>query len=376
MTQSTPPGGPGMAQATNLNIGGGAAIVAPASAFTTGIPQNALVVLPLKPPDDLEAKMKDGAVALDLAEMWKLLGFNGPAVQVTDAQGQPMMIGLDDLIAGLEKNYNENSDDLNAARMFVNELMKHKRFEKAEAVLAKIVAGGGGGEDWLGLGVAQLNQEKWEKAESTLKGAQNLLPGNSVPSLHLAKCFKGQGKTDEERKMVERAISLATNSVEAWAYLFSLLKEADGEAAALKKISELAGEEANKGTAAPFVAVQGFFASDEKTRDKALEWAKMAVDRAPNDSLALVCLSALYGQMGDLQKVIEVLKAHEAKMVRDVRLAHNYFEALFQAREFDKVTKFLNALSGSPNTEVKAFAVERSRMLAQYFQQQQQQLKR
>ncbi|NRA33507.1 MAG: hypothetical protein HRU17_09220 [Polyangiaceae bacterium] len=365
-----------MAQATNLNIGGGAAIVAPASAFTTGIPQNALVVLPLKPPDDLEAKMKDGAVALDLAEMWKLLGFNGPAVQVTDAQGQPMMIGLDDLIAGLEKNYNENSDDLNAARMFVNELMKHKRFEKAEAVLAKIVAGGGGGEDWLGLGVAQLNQEKWEKAESTLKGAQNLLPGNSVPSLHLAKCFKGQGKTDEERKMVERAISLATNSVEAWAYLFSLLKEADGEAAALKKISELAGEEANKGTAAPFVAVQGFFASDEKTRDKALEWAKMAVDRAPNDSLALVCLSALYGQMGDLQKVIEVLKAHEAKMVRDVRLAHNYFEALFQAREFDKVTKFLNALSGSPNTEVKAFAVERSRMLAQYFQQQQQQLKR
>jgi hypothetical protein len=62
-------------------------------------------------------------------------------------------------------------------------------------------------------------------------------------------------------------------------------------------------------------------------------------------------------------------------MVRDVRLANNYFEALFQAREMEKVTKLLNALAGSPDRNVKQFAVERSRMVAQYLQQQQQALR-
>ena len=61
-------------------------------------------------------------------------------------------------------------------------------------------------------------------------------------------------------------------------------------------------------------------------------------------------------------------------MTRDVRLANNYFEALFQAREIDRVTKLLNALAGSPHAEVKQFAVERSRAVAQFLQQQQQQL--
>jgi hypothetical protein len=41
----------------------------------------------------------------------------------------------------------------------------------------------------------------------------------------------------------------------------------------------------------------------------------------------------------------------------------------------EKVTKLLNALAGSPDRNVKQFAVERSRMVAQYFQQQQQALK-
>ena len=36
-------------------------------------------------------------------------------------------------------------------------------------------------------------------------------------------------------------------------------------------------------------------------------------------------------------------------MSRDVRLANNYFEALFQSRQIEKVTKLLNALAGSPN---------------------------
>ncbi len=61
-------------------------------------------------------------------------------------------------------------------------------------------------------------------------------------------------------------------------------------------------------------------------------------------------------------------------MATDVRLANNYFEALFQTRQLDRVTKLLNALAGSSNREVKQFAIERSRAMAQYFQQQQQKL--
>ena len=48
--------------------------------------------------------------------------------------------------------------------------------------------------------------------------------------------------------------------------------------------------------------------------------------------------------------------------------------ALPEPRQLDKVTKLLNALAGSPNREVKQFAIERSRAVAQYLQQQQQQL--
>jgi hypothetical protein len=69
-----------------------------------------------------------------------------------------------------------------------------------------------------------------------------------------------------------------------------------------------------------------------------------------------------------------MLQKHEAKMSNDVRLANNYFEALFQSRQIDKVTKLLNALAGSQNREVKQFAIERSRAVAQFLQQQQQQL--
>jgi hypothetical protein len=61
-------------------------------------------------------------------------------------------------------------------------------------------------------------------------------------------------------------------------------------------------------------------------------------------------------------------------MTRDVRLANNYFEALFQTRQIEKVTKLLNALAGSQNKEVKQFAIERSRAVAQFLQAQQKQL--
>jgi Flp pilus assembly protein TadD len=376
MTQSNPPDSSGTVTEANLSIEGGAAILAPVSAFQGGIPPGALVLLPLKKPtDELIEKLQQGPVALLPEQMWKLLGFNGPAVQIQDAQGRPITVGLEDLIASLDKHYNESPDDLNRGRLYAQELMKYRRHEQAERVMAKVVASGGTGQDWLGLGIAQVALSKWDKAESTLKGAQNLMPDNPFPSLHLAKVYKAREDVGLERQSTEKAISIDPNCVEAWAYLFARGRETDGDEAAEAAVQRLSEAEPNKKTAAPFVAVQGVYAAKEETREKALEWAKRAVDRNPEDVLALVSLSALYGQQRDFKSIIDLLSKHEGKMSRDVRLANNYFEALFQAREMEKVTKLLNALVGSPNATVKQFAVERSRAVAQYFQQQQQALK-
>jgi tetratricopeptide (TPR) repeat protein len=362
---------------TNLQLTGGAAIVAPVSAFPGGVPGNALIVLPLtQPSDDLKKAIKDGPVALDVEQMWKLLGFNGPAVQVQDAEGRPIAIGLEDLLSGLEKHWQENKDDLNRGRLFAQELMKYGRFERAEKVLARVVAQGGGGEDWMGLGIAQLQQKKWDAAESTLKGAQNLIQDSPFPSLHLAKAYEGTENLEQERAAVERAIQIDPNCVDAWAYLFSHVRKHESDEAAEKAVTELSTAEPNKKSAAPFIAIQGHYAAEESTRDKAFIWAQKAVDRNSNDPLALICLSALYGQRGELDNVIKLLQQHEAKMSNDVRLANNYFEALFQNRQIEKVTKLLNALAGSQNREVKQFAIERSRAVAQFLQQQQQQLAR
>lgn len=361
-----------IAVGANLSLKGGAAIVAPVSAFPGGIPQNALIVLPLKQPsDELNAKLEQGAMACTPDQMWELLGFNGPAVQVHDQEGRPISIGLNDLLDGLDKHWKENPKDLNRGRIYAQELMKHRRPEEAEKVLAKVVALGGTGEDWLGLGVAQLEAGNTAKAESTLKGAQNLLPQSPFPALHLAKVYRAKDDAAQERAMVEKAINIDSKCVDAWAYLFTSVRRAGDEESAIKAVSELADAEPNKGSAAPFVALQGFYSGAEDTRDKAVEFAKKAVERDPDDSLALTSLSALYGQAGDLPKVIALLQQHENKMAKDVRLANNYFEALMQTRDIDKVTKLLNALSGSNNREVKQFAVERSRMVAQLLQRQQ-----
>ncbi|HTV19041.1 MAG TPA: hypothetical protein VMG12_10230 [Polyangiaceae bacterium] len=373
MSQSTPPEG---AAEANLNIEGGAAILAPATAFPGGIPQGALVLLPIKKPtDELIDKLKQGPVALQPEQMWKLLGFNGPAVQIQDSQGRPITVGLDDLLASLDKHYNESPDDLNRGRLYAQELMKYRRHEQAEKVMAKIVASGGTGQDWMGLGVAQMANDKFDKAESTLKGAQNLMPDNPFPSLHLAKVYHSKENPQLERQMAEKAIGIDPNCVEAWAYYFARARETDGDAAAEGLVKALADAEPNKRSAAPFVAVQGVYAAQEATREQALDWAKRAVERNPDDPLALISLSALHGQARDFRAIIDLLSKHEPKMMRDVRLANNYFEALFQARDMEKVTKLLNALAGSPDRQVKQFAVERSRMVAQYFQQQQQALK-
>ena len=71
---------------------------------------------------------------------------------------------------------------------------------------------------------------------------------------------------------------------------------------------------------------------------------------------------------------LSVLFGKPPKMTRDVRLANNYFEALFQSRQIDKVTKLLNALVGSQNGQVKQFANEKLKLVAQFLQQQQAQL--
>jgi tetratricopeptide (TPR) repeat protein len=372
MSQPNVPGG---AAPTNLQLKGGAAIVAPPAAFPTGIPGNALVVVPLSQPDEEFAKkIQEGPVAIQIEDMWKLLGFNGPAVQVQDQEGRPIAIGLEDLLNGLEQHWQQDTSDIQRARMFAQELMKYGRFEKAETVLKKVVASGGGGEDWLGLGIAQLQQEQWDKAIATLRGAQNLLMENPFPSLHLARALKGKGEPDREREAIERAINIDGNCVDAWAYLFSQIREQESEDAALARIKELADTEPNKKRSAPFIAVQGIYSADEATRDKAVEYAKLAVERNPHDPLALISLSALYGQKGDLKAVIDLLRPHESKMANDVRLANNYFQALFQNRDLEAVTRLLNALAGSQNREVKQFAIDNSRQVAQFLQQQQQRL--
>lgn len=376
----TQPNLPGAANAptptpTNLQLRGGAAIIAPPSAFPSGVPGNALIVLPLsQPSEELNTKLQQGAVVVAMDEMWKLLGFNGPAVQVQDQEGRPIAIGLNDLLEGLEKHWEEDKNDVQRGRIYAQELLKYGRFEQAEKVLQKLVATGGTGDDWLALGVSQLQQEKWDKAEGTLRGAQNLLPENPFPSLHLARTLKGKGDRKSERDAIERAIAIDGNCVDAWAYLFAQVRDLEGEDTAIARIKELADADANKRRAAPFIAMQGVYSADEATRDKAIEWAKVAVERNPNDPLALISLSALYGQKGDLKSVIGLLQAHESKMANDVRLANNYFEALFQSRDIERVTKLLNALAGSSNREVKQFAIERSRAVAQFLQQQQQQL--
>jgi len=369
---ATTNGGQQGVAAAGLQISGGAAIMAPVSAFPNGVPGNALIVIPLsKVDDELKPMLDQGPTVVTPEQMWKLLGFNGPAVQVQDDQGRPIAIGLEDLLAGLDKHWQEQPDDLNRARIYAQELLKYNRLQRAEQVLSKVVAKGGTGDDWLALGVAQLSQEKLDKAEGTLKGAQNLLKDNPYPSLHLAKVFQLKKDEVKEREFVEKAIEISVGCIDAWAYLYQHLKGKDGEEQAIAAIEKMAQE---KKSAAPYIALQGFYANDDETRDRAIAYAKKGVETAPDDTIALLCLSALYGQKGDLEAVIRLLQPHEAKMSRDVRLANNYFEALFQSRQIEKVTKLLNALAGAPSKEVKQFAIERSRLVAQFLQQQQQQL--
>jgi len=356
-----------------LTLTGGAAILAPISAFPNGVPSNALVLIPLAPNGQPnEKQIVEGPVKLEMDEVWKLLGFNGPAVQVQDEQGRPIAIGRDDLLSGLEKHWNEDGEDLMRGRIYAQELMKYAFHAKAEGVLAKIVAKSmDNGDDWLGLGVAQLAQEKFDKAERTLKGAQNLMKDNPYPQLHLAKLYKAQKDYPKEREAAERGIQIQPLAVDAWAYLFNCIKENETEDKAVAALEELADAPVNAKSAAPYVALQGFYSTEDATREKAIAFAKKGVQRSPQDPIALLCLSALYGQANKLDEVVKLLQPHEASMVQDVRLAHNYFEALFQQKDLGKITALLNKLATSSNREVKQFAIERAQAIKQMLAQQQ-----
>src|SRR5690606_28416353 len=110
----------------------------------------------------------------------------------------------------------------------------------------------------------------------------------------------------------------------------------------IRQVTELAEAEPNKRSAAPFVAIQGVFAASESTRGRAIEFAKKAVEKDSNDPLALVSYTALLGQAGQIDEIIELLSKHEGQMTNDVRLAHNYLEALLHKRDVQRSTALLN----------------------------------
>lgn len=367
---------------SNLLTGGegfkpsGAAILAPPTAFQNGqLPPGAMIVVPIGADGEaLPKPLVEGPVALTNEQMWKLLGFNGPAVQVQDQEGRPVLIGLEDLLKGLEEMYKQDPTDVQRTRVYAQELMKHERFEKAEQIIGKLVARGGDADDWLALGVVQTNLKKFDKAEGTLKGAANLAKDSPIPLIHLAKVYELKGDHEKVRTTLTGAIDVAGNFLDAWIGLYSNIKEhGGGEAAAEKTLEDLANTEKNKKFAAPYIALQGFYVNEESTRDKALGYAKKAVERDSNDPMSLLCLSAIYGQQGRLDEVEKLLRPHESKMLTDVRLANNYFECLWQSRQIEKVTRFLNTLVRAENPQVKAFAQERAQGISKILQQLQQQ---
>ena len=353
----------------------GAAILAPPTAFQGGsLPPGAMVLIPIGPDGEaLPKPIVDGPVALTNEQMWKLLGFNGPAVQVQDQEGRPVLIGVEDLLGGLEQMYKQDTTDLQKARIYAQELMKHGRHEKAEMVLGKLVARGGDADDWLALGVVQMQQKKFDKAEGTLKGAANLAKESPVPLLHLARVYAEKKEPAKEKEQVLAAIGLAGNFLDAWVALYQVVKTSDGVEAAEKAVETLADDEKNKKFAAPYIALQGMYVNDEKEREKAMTFAKKATERDPNDPMALLSLSALFGQIGRLDEVEKLLKPHESKMLTDVRLANNYFECLWQSRQIEKVTRLLNTLVRAENAQVKSFAQERAQAVSKFLQQLQQQ---
>ena len=373
--ESGNPRGANAAQ-VSVKLSGSVLLFAPVQSWRNAIPSDAYIVRPISnPPEDMAAQLEKGPVLLTDDQMWKMLGINGRPIQVQGQNGEPMVIGHVDMLAALEQSWKENTGDLDRSRVYGNELARFEMFDKAEEVLASIIATGEAlGPDWFALGRVQRLLKKYAEAEGTLTGAQNLMADSPIPSLELAKLANDTGNQADELKAVLRAISINRRMVDPWAYYFNFLRERDGEEAAIKAIEKEAGGIADAKNAAPFLGIQDYYASKEETRDKAIKFAEKAVERSRDDALALLVLSALYGAVGNIKAAIALLAPHEAKMVRDARLANNYVGALFQDNQLDKVTKLLNVLAGSPDQNVKQFALDRSRAVAEILQQRQRQI--
>ena len=212
--------------------------------------------------------------------------------------------------------------------------MKYQRHEKAEQVLAKIVATGGDGDDWLALGVAQLAQEKLDKAEGTLKGAQNLMKDNPYPSLHLAKLFAARRRT---RRRSARSSSARSRSSPATSTRGPTSSTSSRRRRARRRRSRRSrSSPTRRSTRRPPRRTSRSRASTPTTRRRATRPSpsrRRASSARPTIRIALLVLSALYGQKGKIDEVVKLLAPHEAMMQQDVRLAHNYFEALFQSKD-------------------------------------------
>ena len=356
MSQSTPPPNPQTPNAAGgppegegaVAIQGGAAILAPITAFPNGVPGNALVLIPLGPnghagreEDRRGPRRAEDGGGLEAPRIQRPRGAGAGRAGPPHRDRPRGSARRSREALERERRRSESRPHL---RSGADEVRPPR--EGREAVLAKIVALGGDGEDWLGLGVAQLAQKKLDKAEATLKGAQNLLKDSPFPSLQLAKVFKAKKDAKAERESVERG---DPDRQQLGRRLGLPRQRHQGERrrgegdGADRGARERAGQRQVRGAVrrAPGLLRE----DDEKTRDKAIGFAKKAVERAPGDPLALLVLSALYGQAGKIDEVVKLLAPHEALMQGDVRLAHNYFEALFQSKDMQKITALLNKLA-------------------------------
>jgi predicted Zn-dependent protease len=174
-----------------LQISGGAAIMAPVSAFPNGVPGNAIIVIPMaKPSDELKEKLERRARSRSpSSRCGSSSASTARPCRCRTSRGGRSRSASKTCSPASTSTGNESQDDLQRGRIYAQELMKYGRLQRAEQVLSKLVAKGGTGDDWLALGVTQLQQKKLDKAEGTLKGAQNLLKQNPYPSLHLAKLY-------------------------------------------------------------------------------------------------------------------------------------------------------------------------------------------
>jgi len=124
----------------------------------------------------------------------------------------------------------------------------------------------------------------------------------------------------------------------------------------------------NAKSAAPFIALQGFYAAEDATRDKAIAFAKKGVERAPQTrSPFSACRRSM--AVGQAREVIKLSRRTSAD-AEDVRLAHNTSRRSPSSRDMGKITALLNKarhVVGARGEAVRDSSAPRaiSQMLAQ-----------